>query len=118
MFQPSSFNTLLNQHGKDVTFNSITVGTYNPVTGLSNSTTSHTVKAYFFDYKDNVVDGSAVQKGDRRVVIKPSDTSGAPIPAPKANDKIVSNSKTLSIVRSDIIESAGVTMCYLLQVRA
>ena len=118
MFQPSSLNVLLNQHGKNVVFNSISIGTYNPVTGLNNTTTPFTVKAYFFDYKDNMVDGSAVQKGDRRVALKPHNTSGISIPAPKANDKIVSGSKTLNIVRSDVVESAGVTMCYLLQVRA
>lgn len=117
MFQPSSLNVLLNQHGKNVTFNSVTTGTYNPVAGLSNSTTPYTVKAYFFDYKDNMIDGGAVQKGDRRVALKHSDTSGAPIPAPKANDKVVSGGKTLNIVRSEVVESAGVTMCYLLQVR-
>lgn len=117
MFQPSSINVLLSQHGKDVTFNSISTGTYNPVTGLTNSVTPFTVKAYFFDYRDNMIDGSAVQKGDRRVVFKHSDTSGATIPAPKANDKIVSGGKTLNIVRSEVVESAGVTMCYLLQVR-
>lgn len=117
MFQPSSLNVLLNQHGKNVTFNSVATGTYNPITGLSNSNVDYTVKAYFFDYKDNMIDGSAVQKGDRRVALKHSDTSGTPIPAPKANDKIVSGGKTLNIVRSEVVESAGVTMCYLLQVR-
>lgn len=118
MFSPSSLNVLLSQHGKNITFNSISTGTYNPVTGLTNSTVTHIVKAYFFDYKDNMIDGSAVQKGDRRVALKPHNTSGISIPAPKANDKIVSGSKTLNIVRSEIVESAGNVMCYLLQVRA
>ena len=119
MFSPTSFNVLLNQHGKNVTFNSISLGTYSPTTGsISNSTATHTVKAYFFDYKDNMVDGSALQKGDRRVVLKTTNTSGTTIPAPKANDTLVSNSKTLKVVKSDIIESAGVPICYLLQVRA
>lgn len=117
MFQPSSLNVLINQHGKNVTFNSISIGTYNPVTGLSNTTATYTVKAYFFDYKDSMIDGGSVQKGDRRVVLKPHDTSGLIIPAPKANDTIISGGKTINIVRSEIVESAGVTMCYLLQVR-
>ena len=118
MFQPSSLNVLLNQHGKDIALNSISIGTYNPITGLSNTITSYTVKAYFFDYRDNMVDGNSVQKGDRRVAIKPFDIENVTTPSPKANDTITSGGKTLNIVRSDIIESAGVIMCYLLQVRA
>ena len=118
MFQPSSLNVLLNQHGKDITLNSISIGTYNPITGLSNASTPYTVKAYFFDYRDNMIDGDSIQKGDRRVAIKPFDIKNVAIPPPKANDTITSGGKNLNIVRSDIIESAGITMCYLLQVRA
>ena len=118
MFPVTGLYTLLNQHGKTLTLKKNTVGSYNPATGTVNkTTTTHSVKGYFFDYVDNMVDGDAVQRGDRRVVLKTVDTRGSALQKPDPDDLITYGGETVKVVKASIIESGGAPKCFLLQVR-
>jgi hypothetical protein len=117
-FKPVDFRFLLDQHGQDVTLRYVTKGTYSPSTGglTGGSTTDKTVKAYFYNYMLEEINGQSVQMGDRRVVLHTLDTSGDPISEPSVDDLILGQGDTVSIVSVQKIFS-DVLVCYILQVR-
>lgn len=118
MFSPYSLNMLLNQHGKTITLTKQTFGDYNPVIGSVETTTAtYSIKGYFFDYVDNMVDGDSVQRGDRRVVLKNIQTNGSATPLPDSDDLVTDGTTTMKVVKSSVMESQGNVLCYLLQVR-
>lgn len=82
----------------DVTLIVVTPGTrgVSLTGGVQPTTESFVAKGFVSDYKEEQIDGSIIQRGDRMVVIL-----GASLPAnvvPKPNDKLIAEEKTGLII--------------------
>jgi hypothetical protein len=114
-FNPASLYFLINQHGKDITYTCVTTEpTYNTATGTYDSAanTVYTVRGYFYNYKLEEVNGTNIVMGDRKLLLKPTDTSGNIIPEPKIADLFDGT----SVKSADKIYSGTSVMCYICQV--
>ena len=118
-FDPYTIHKLIDTHGQTTTFNSKSVeGTYDPNTGTSSSGTvvPYTVKGYSYNYKIEEINGTSVTMGDRRMLLKTTDTSGVPLPEPKTNDTFSGVGDTVSVKRVEKLYSGPNVMVYILQV--
>jgi len=101
----------------DLTLTKVEPGTRTPgtLTGGTNPTeTGHTVKGFVDEYKDYQIDGTLIQRGDRKVVILGGSLSSGVIPEP--GDKITAEGETRTIVEDGVKrDPAGAT--YTCQVR-
>lgn len=105
---------LLDDLGRSLTIRKKTTGAYDPAT--SSATLSNTDVSAFgclLNYGDKERDGSMIQAGDRKAVIKAKDIASAP----EINDFIVYESKEYKIVNVRQIEESGVDIAYICQVR-
>lgn len=116
MASHATLKRMIDKHGTSVTFKSFTQGTYNVSTGVVSGTeVTYTVKAYFYDYKLEEIDGSNVIYGDRRVLMSLVDTSGTAIASPQAGDTISGLGGTVKVKGlSTIVDATPV--CYLVHV--
>lgn len=137
----ADFTFLVNQFGQNVTLRTVTSEGYNPSTASTTlSPVDYTVKVYFYDFRVTDIDGVNVVRGDRRVVIPVTDTSGNSIPEPQTNDLLVgsafittqndglltqeddsnleaSSDDKVSIVRVESVYSGSSPVLYLCQTR-
>lgn len=119
MIDPKDITCVINDFGKTLSMVSTSSGTYNPSTGANGSTTSvtTTVKGFFYSYNSMERANSAIQGGDRKLVIPSTDTSGAATPVPKVGDKVSGEGDTVSIVNVSKVLDGASTVCYICQVR-
>ena len=118
MFDSYSLRQLIQEHGQTCSLLINSNGAYNSDTGsVTTTTATYTVRAYFYDYEPNMVDGSSIQVGDRRVVLSRYDALGVAIPEPSSGDQISGAGDKVNIVSVKKVVSNGVVMCYLLQTR-
>lgn len=117
-FHPVEFRRLLDEHGQTVTLRYVSEGTYDPSSGslTGGSTSDSTVKAYFYNYMLDEIDGQNIQSGDRKVALHTLDTSGNTISEPSLDDLLIGQGDTVTIVGVQKIYS-DVLICYILQVR-
>lgn len=110
---------LLEDYGRDLTLIYVSEGSYNPATGSlsGGSTSTSTVKGYFYNYRLDEVDGSSIVLGDRRLLLAASDTSGVALVEPEVGDEVTGSGDKVSIVSVAKIFSDTRVMCYLCQVR-
>lgn len=111
---------LLGEQGYSVTFRRVTEGAYDPATGQTgaSSTDDETVIMAFLDYKIAEIDGSQIQRGDRKAILSAYDSSGGLLSkAPRVNDQFVGEGDKVSVVDVQTIKSAGVVVGYICQVR-
>ena len=106
---------LVDELGKALTLRKVTEGTYDPETGeMSAASTSDTsVVGVLYDYADEDIDGTRIQMGDRRCLIKAKSLSVAP----ESGDRIVDGSTVYTVVRIKKHEAGGVVSGYNMQVR-
>lgn len=104
---------LINDFGQDITLTTVTAGTFNPATGATtgDSETTATVKAVVTDYRDFQIDGGAIQRGDKQVILSGS------VAAPDTNDMFTINSLEYMIVNINTISPGGTDVLYKIQVR-
>lgn len=71
---------LLRDSGSDLTLTREVGGTYNPATGLFTDGTSSTftVRGVFVNYRDDRVDGSVIQMGDRQLLVSATGSTTTP----------------------------------------
>jgi hypothetical protein len=119
MFDSYTLRLMLKEHGQVATLRKVLEGTYNATTGsLGTATnTDYTVKAYFFDFESDAVNGQSILLTDRRVVLPNLLLNGNSVPEPNATDKIIISGDSVDIIRVEKILSAGIVQCYLLHVR-
>jgi len=119
MFRSIDIRRLIEEHGKNRTFNSISsVGSYVPGTGVSGGTsTSYTVKIYPYNYRVEDIDGDSILRGDRKAAMPVIDTSGNTIPEPEPGDTLTGEGDKVTIVSVQQIMSGDEAVCYVLQVR-
>ena len=118
-FDPYSIYFLIEQEGQVATLtHQVAGGTYDPATGTTSggSTTPHLIKGYFYNYKLEEIDGTQITMGDRKFLIKTTDTSNVAIPEPRVNDTISGVGDTVSVKGIDKIYSGSSVVVYILQV--
>ena len=110
---------MLDDFGRDLTLIYVSEGTYNPVTSslTGGSTSSATVRGYFYNYRLDEVDGSSIVLGDRRLLLPAVDTSGSTLTEPDIGDEVTGSGDKVSIVSVTKIFSGTSLICYLCQVR-
>lgn len=111
---------LLSENGTSVTFRRVTEGAYDPSTGTTgaSSTDDETVRVAFLRYLASEVDGTAIQRGDRRAILAPFQTDGSALSkAPQTDDKLVGEGDTVSVVEARTLKSGDTVIGYELQVR-
>ena len=99
----------------DITLTKVAPGTRTPgtLTGGTNPTeTVHTVKGFVNDYTDYQIDGTIIQRGDRKVVILGGSLSNGTVPEP--NDKVTAESEQRVIIN---VERDPASATYICQVR-
>ena len=99
--------------GRSVILNRFTSGTYNPSTGTVSgaSRSSETVSAVVTDYKDNQIDGGAIKRGDKMLIIS-ADQSPASL-----QDSFEIDGDEYQIVNIESVSPSGVDIIYKIQVR-
>lgn len=106
---------LVGAFGYPLTFRRATGGTYDAatgtVTGASNSDES--VTGLFIAYKNTEVDGSNIQRGDRKALLPASGL----VKVPQINDQLLGEGDTVSVVSVQEINANGVPIVYVCQVR-
>ena len=104
---------LINDLGKALTLRKVTEGSYDPSTGSASNTTADTsVKGMLLNYNDRQFDGNVIQRGDRKIVIRASDSV-----IPEIQDIILDGSTEYRIVEVRQIEEAGTDVIYICQGR-
>ena len=99
--------------GRDITYRTVTSGTFNPATGANTGASSSdaTIKAVFTNVLEDTVDGDIVRRSDKVVIVSASDVT------PTKQDKIVDGSDVYQIINIDEIKPGDTALIYKLQVR-
>lgn len=104
---------LINDIGKALTLRKVSEGAYNPATGAAiNTTTDTPVYGLVLNYKDGQFDGDIIQRGDRKIVLRASDSV-----VPEVQDLVIDGSDEYRIVNVRQIEQAGTDLVYVCQGR-
>ena len=118
-FDPYSLYFLIDNHGQAATLtHQATAGTYDPATGTTSggTATTHVVKGYFYNYKLEEIDNTLITQGDRRLLIKTTDTSNVAIPEPVVNDLISGVGDGARVKGVHKIYSGTRVIVYILQI--
>lgn len=111
---------VLDRLGYDLTFRRIDEGAYDPATGSTGTPTNddETVRGYFANYEIAEIDGSAIQRGDRKAIISAVDANGAALTkVPQSNDLLIGQGNTVRIVSVEKPRPSDVATVYICQVR-
>ena len=111
---------LLRDHGYDLTFRRINNGgTYDPATGTitGGSNSDETIRAIFLNYNANDVDGTLVQRGDRKAVIAATYNGTAITKTPQINDELRDEGDAVRLVSIQTIKSGASILAYICQAR-
>ena len=111
---------LLRDHGYDLTFRRINNGgTYDPATGTitGGSNSDETIRAIFLNYNANDVDGTLVQRGDRKAVIAATYNGTAITKTPQINDELRDEGDAVRVVSVQTIKSGASILAYVCQAR-
>lgn len=111
---------LMRQHGQDITFRRIVQGLYNPSTGTTGTATNsdETARIAFVSYLAREIDGTNVQRGDRKAIMAMVNTSGTALSkTPQINDQLIGEGDTVSVVDVRTVKSGSTVVAYICQVR-
>lgn len=104
---------LLKQFGSAGTLTRVTTGAYDPATGTaSTSTATASVNCAVFDYDAKLIDGSAIQSGDKQVFM-----AAVGVMVPAAVDKLTWQGVEYQVIAVKPLAPAGVDVIHELQVR-
>jgi hypothetical protein len=114
-----SLQRILDNHGENLTLTYKTLGTYDPATGglTGGTAVPKIVKCYLCNYGLSDMDGINLIFGDRKALMSPVDASGNTLEEPEVGDEVSGSGDKVSIISVQKIYSAGVVMCYIMQVR-
>ena len=117
-FRTTDLLNMIREHGKNLTYTKKGSATYDPTTGdTTSSSTTATVKGYFYNYRVEDITGSNILLGDRRLVIPTTDTSSVTITAPSKGDTFTGEGDVVVVVSVQRIMSGDNPVCYICQVR-
>lgn len=105
---------LLAKYGQVVTLTHSAPGTYDPATGsVANTLTTQTAVAVELDYSEREIDGTLVQRGDKKLLLA---ASGLTVPT--VDDTVTVRSVVYTIKSVNTVAPGGVDIVYELQGRA
>jgi hypothetical protein len=106
---------MLAEEGVAITITRNVAGTYDPSTGTSTAPSQlvKTGRGRFGSYRDSLVDGTLIKRGDRRVTFQPDDWSFAPA----STDQITVPAGWSIVGEIQKRELGGVPFSYTFQVR-
>lgn len=114
--------SLLDELGYDLTFRRITrSGGYDPATGQTGtpSNDDETVRGYFTDYRVSEVDGTQIQRGDRKAIISAVTATGAALTkTPQTDDVLIGQGNEVRIVAVREMRPDDKAAVYVCQVRS
>lgn len=111
---------LLREHGYDLTFRRPgNGGTYDAATGSisGGSNADETVRAIFVGYNAGDVDGTLVQRGDRKAIIASTYSGTALSKVPQLDDELRGEGDAVRILSVQTIKSGATVLAYICQVR-
>lgn len=110
---------MLDDFGRDLTLIYVSEGSYDPATAslTGGSTSTATVRGYFYNYRLDEVNGTSIVLGDRRLLLPATDTLGNTLVEPDIGDEVTGSGDKVSIVTVSKIFSGTSLVCYLCQVR-
>lgn len=102
---------LIADKGRTVTLRSTGAQVYNPITDtMTGGNTDTSVKAVFTAFKQTEIDGTLIQRGDKKVLL----AAGI---EPKGNDIIVDGGAHYRVVDIMAVQPGDTTILYTLQAR-
>lgn len=105
---------LIKDRGESLTLVKTTTGAYDPATsGATESTANHTIQVAVVGYKSNLIDGSIIQRGDRKAIIA---ASGLNV-TPAIGDKITGLGDAVRIIDKRTVRDNGQNVAFVCQVR-
>jgi len=111
---------LLRDHGYDITFRRINNGgSYDPATGTitGGSNSDESVRAIFLNYIARDIDGTLVQRGDRKAVIAATYNGSAISKTPQIDDELRGEGDAVRIISVQTIKSGSSILAYVCQAR-
>jgi hypothetical protein len=111
---------LLREHGYNITFRRPSNGgTYNPATGAvsGGSNADETVRCVFVNYTARDLDGTLVQRGDRKAIIAATYNGAALSKVPQIDDELRGEADAVRIVAVQTIKSGSSVLAYVCQAR-
>ena len=111
---------LLREHGYDLTFRRPSNGgSYNPATGAvsGGSNADETARVAFLNYTSRDIDGTLVQRGDRKAVMAATYNGTALSKTPQIDDELRGEGDAVRIVSVQTIKSGSTVLAYICQAR-
>lgn len=111
---------LLREHGYDLTFRRPSNGgSYNPATGAvsGGSNADETARVVFLNYTSRDIDGTLVQRGDRKAVMAATYNGTALSKTPQIDDELRGEGDAVRIVAVQTIKSGSSILAYVCQAR-
>lgn len=111
---------LLREHGYDLTFRRPSNGgSYNPATGAvsGGSNADETARIVFLSYTARDIDGTLVQRGDRKAVMAATYNGTALTKTPQIDDELRGEGDAVRVVSVQTIKSGASILAYICQVR-
>jgi hypothetical protein len=107
---------LLRDLGKTYSLKKNATGAYNTGTGQSTVTvTSSDFTGKLIEYRNNDVDGTNIQRGDRRLLVSAASLASGIVP--ENQDVVTGDGNDMNIISVQKIEEGGTVVIYLCQVR-
>jgi len=107
---------ILRDLGKSYTLKKNATGNYDPATGLAAITvTSSTFTGKLLAFRNADVDGTNIQRGDRRLIIAASSLGSGIVP--ETEDVVSGDGNDMNIISVQKVEEAGTIVIYSCQVR-
>lgn len=106
---------LITEFGQAITLQVSVPGTFDPITGTESGATTATYGGFgvVTDYTTREIDGTVIQRGDKKVLATFTDTSVIPL----TTHNLLVGSTSYSIQNVNSLEPGGVSVMYTLQMR-
>lgn len=111
---------LLQEHGYDLTFRRPNNGgSYNAATGAitGGSNADETARVVFLNYISRDIDGTLVQRGDRKAVMAATYNGTALSKTPQIDDELRGEGDAVRVVSVQTIKSGASILAFICQVR-
>lgn len=106
--------------GDTRTMRIITEGSLNlsdPGAGKPRTPEDFLVEALLYDYEDDYIDGTTILAGDRQALLSVEPLTSGQISGIKQGAKLIDGSEIYSVISTNKIETAGIIVTIILQIR-
>lgn len=105
---------MLGEKGRTMVLRKRTPGAYDPATGVAAvATADHNVLGAEFDYPALLIDGTTIQRGDKKIILA---ADGMTV-EPDADDVVLVGGVVRNVIGVRAVNPAGTPVAYILQVR-